>query len=210
MLDDLLAHVPVSTRAKEAVVVRLSEPHRHYHDLRHVLEMWAWHKQYCDGRFNPQMIASFCLYHDAVYYPDAKDNEARSAELWKQDSIDVPYNLSQMTQIAIEASANHFQKPQWLCVRWCLDLDLLRLGAPESEFTQHGIAIRAEFCHVNDVDWIRISAEWRTKVLAQPSIFSFPQFAAFETTARRNLARALVLDWTAMGYLNDEPQSIPI
>lgn len=205
MLDDLLAHVPVSTAAKEAVVMRLQEPHRHYHNLQHVLEMWAWHKQYCDGRFEPAMVASFCLYHDAIYDPAAKDNEARSVELWTQDSTDTP--LSQMVTLAIEATTDHFQETPWPCVKWCLNLDLLRLGTSESEFTQHGHDIRAEFAHVNDIAWIKMSADWRAKVLAQPVIFAFPQFATFEAAARRNLARALLIDWAVIGDLEPTPQS---
>jgi predicted metal-dependent HD superfamily phosphohydrolase len=197
----LLAKGPENTTANAGVVARLNEPHRHYHNLRHVLEMWQWHKKYSDGMFNPEMIASFCLYHDAFCDPESKKNEARSADLWLRDCTGTQINLAEMVHTAITASIDHFHNHSWPCIRWCINLDLLRLGTPEPEFTQHGLDIRAEYGYLSDDQWLKKSAEWRAKCMAQPAIFAFPQFAEFERQARRNLANALLADWRAIGYL---------
>jgi predicted metal-dependent HD superfamily phosphohydrolase len=195
-MNDLLAHVPVSAQAKEAALRRLQEPHRRYHNLEHVLEMWRWHREYSRGRFSDAVVASFCLYHDAIYQPCAKDNELRSAELWLRDSQDHP-----LVHDAILASADHFTVQREPCVDWCLNLDLLRLGTPNHEFTQHGLDIRAEYAQLSDHQWVKASSEFRAKVMAQSTIFRFAEFAGFERQARYNLATALIEDWRALDYV---------
>ena len=75
-LSDLLSFVPVSEAAKVAVVTRLQEPHRRYHNLDHPVEMWRWHRQFTPhGSPTTVIVASFCLYHDAIYDTRASDNE---------------------------------------------------------------------------------------------------------------------------------------
>lgn len=205
MIEQLLAHVPVSTAAKTAVLQRFQEPHRRYHNLDHVLEMWNWHTLYGQtSDVDAQIVSSFCLYHDAFYDPQAKDNERLSANLWLEDSLDADITVRNLVDEAIIASADHFQARQWhgtCSINWCLHLDLLRLGTPEDAFTQHGLDIRAEYSHLNDQQWIKASAEFRAKAMAQPTIFQFAELAAFEAQARSNLANALVRDWQLLGYV---------
>jgi predicted metal-dependent HD superfamily phosphohydrolase len=193
-MNDLLDHVPVSAKAKEAAVRRLQEPHRRYHNLEHVLEMWRWHREYSRGQFSDAVVASFCLYHDVIYQPCAKDNELRSADLWLTVSDD------RLVHQAILASADHFKVHREPCVDWCLNLDLLRLGTPNHEFTQHGLDIRAEYAQLSEHQWAKASSEFRSKVMAQSTIFRFAEFAVFEKQARYNLATALIADWQALGY----------
>jgi predicted metal-dependent HD superfamily phosphohydrolase len=200
MLDELLAIVPCSTAAKEAVITRLEEDHRRYHDIRHVVEMWQWHQKYGDGSIDPMIVASFCLYHDAFYDPKAENNEKLSADLWLEDAT-AHEELIDTVRDAIVATADHFCWHPNETVRWCLNLDLLRLGTPEEEFIQHGRDIRAEYQHVSNDEWLKCSSRWRCKVMSQATIFGFPQLEKFEVQARRNLANALVQDWKALGYL---------
>lgn len=211
-LAHLLQHVPVSEAAKTAVVARLQEPHRRYHNLDHVLEMWRWHNEYHHSLFmdmaGVQTVASFCLYHDAVYDPQAqpKDNERRSADLWWRDCDDVN-PVWHLVAKAISASADHFASTRLFnpadrsCIDWCLNLDLLRLGVSEERFTQHGSDIRAEYAHLTQRQWVKKSAEFRAKVMAQPTIFAFPELDAFERQARSNLGSALIRDWRFLQYI---------
>ena len=215
-LASLLRHVPVSDHAKDAVVRRLHEPHRWYHNLDHVVEMWCWHNEYKGERFTATeeaIVASFCLYHDAIYDPQALGdrNEQASADLWLADSIDT---TDYATRIAVDesiiASSDHFgfrDIPHEPVFGWCLDLDLLRLGS--IEFDDHGRRMRAEYGHLTDPQWIKASAEFRAKVMAQPRIFRFTEFTDAETRARRNLAQALLQDWQHLGYLSSSRQKTP-
>ena len=203
-MSDLFDHVPVSTKAKEAAIRRLQEPHRHYHNLAHVLEMWRWHCEYSHGRFSDSVIASFCLYHDAIYDPCARDNERRAAELWLTESETMPTLERVHVCEAILGSAEHFKPHREPRVDWCLNLDLLRLGTPNHEFTQHGLDIRCEYRHLTDHQWAKASSEFRAKVMAQSTIFRFDELAAFEAQARYNLSKALIEDWQTLGYYSEK------
>jgi len=204
-LADLLHHVPVPETAKDMVVQRMQEPHRRYHNLDHVLEMWVWYKQHCmyRGDHIDAIVGSFCLYHDAIYDPRSADNEQRSAHLWLSDTLADDY-IRDAVHNSILASADHFHRDTcWdASMHWCLDLDLLRLGSPEAKFIQHGQDIRREYDHLTDQQWTRASSEFRARVIAQPKIFVFSPFAQIELQARRNLARALLQDWQALGWLD--------
>jgi predicted metal-dependent HD superfamily phosphohydrolase len=212
-MSELFDHVPVSATAKEAVIRRLQEPHRRYHNLEHVLEMWRWHCEYSRGRCSDALVASFCLYHDAIYDPCVQGNERRSAELWLMDSGEESQMAGTGTRLvtlervqvydAIMGSADHFKVQREPCVDWCLNLDLMRLGTPNHEFVQHGLDIRAEYQHLSERQWVKASSEFRARVMAQSAIFRFTELAAFEAQARYNLSKALTEDWQTLGYTKE-------
>jgi len=211
-LIHLLQQVPLHDKVKQKIVTRLNEPHRHFHNLDHVVQMWRWHTELSHGRFDDGVVASFCLYHDAVYDPLAYrgNNEEKSANLWLEASLAVAPATRQQTDSAILASADHFNNrceqhvgDCTLC--WCLDLDLMSLGSSDEQFVQFGRKMRAEYTHLSDLAWIKKSAEFRAKVMAQPRIFVCELLGDFELQARRNLTKALMQDWLMLGYLHDVP-----
>lgn len=208
-LADLLSHVPASKTAKDDVVRRLNEPHRHYHNLDHAVELWSWHNEYAHSQFcelDHTAISSFCLFHEAVYDPQKtkRHNKEAAAALWLNASYEYATTPLRITvERMILASANHFAEQGTGPLTWCLDLDLLRLGSAPLVFQHHGDNLRLEYGHLSHWDWVKASAEFRAKVMAQPRIFRHEQFKAAELRARANLARALLLDWTHLGYFND-------
>jgi predicted metal-dependent HD superfamily phosphohydrolase len=214
-MSRLLDHVPVSQEAKSAVIGRLLEPHRHYHDVEHVMEMWDWHLEYSRGRPNDEIsrlddavVSSFCLYHDAIYNTTSSDNEVQSARLWLADAKGVPGAVRLAVHDIILGSQDHFcnrckggHYEGMICLRcWCFDLDLRRLAVPEERFRIHGEALRQEYGADNG-EWLKRSAEFRSKAMSQPHIFAHAEFAAAEAQARHNLAKALIEDWRGLGYL---------
>jgi predicted metal-dependent HD superfamily phosphohydrolase len=209
-LAHLLQHVPVLDDAKACVVARLQEPHRRYHTVDHVVEMWRWHCEHNNDRFSDMVVASFCLYHDAIYDPAAVDgaNEQASCDLWLEDSVQLADQDSRnLIDQIIFASSDHFHyredmwSDEWMQACWCLDLDLLRLGSPYEVFTAHGRDIRTEYAHLTDQQWLKASSEFRAKVMAEPKIFYHGDFQQSEMQARSNLSRALVQDWHQLGYI---------
>src|SRR4051812_42451988 len=81
----LLAHYSVEPGAAYPVFDRLvaahSEPHRHYHTLEHLNEMFKVAGKLADAANDPMAIQLAIWFHDAVYDPRGKDNEERSAAL---------------------------------------------------------------------------------------------------------------------------------
>src|SRR5579862_4466494 len=76
-------HRPIALPAElaEALAAAYGEPHRRYHDANHVAEVLAWYDRVADdvGWDRPVEVYVAILFHDAIYAPGAKDNEARSA-----------------------------------------------------------------------------------------------------------------------------------
>ena len=80
-------HAPLALPAAIAaeLAARYGEAHRAYHDGAHVAEVLGWFDIVADapgaGWRAPREVFAAILFHDAVYAPGARDNEARSAEL---------------------------------------------------------------------------------------------------------------------------------
>jgi predicted metal-dependent HD superfamily phosphohydrolase len=207
-LSELLQYVPVSDTAKTAVVNRMQEPHRRYHNLDHPIEMWRWHRQFTRHQsLSDHIVASFCLYHDAIYDPRGSTCERQSADLWLTDA-DTDTGIRFLVYECILASADHFKRHRngipyhEPALHWCLDLDLLRLAEPLETFIQRGHDIRVEYAHLSDQQWIRKSSEFRSSVMAQPKIYMSKELANAELQARQNLAWSLQHDWRQLGYLH--------
>ena len=71
--------VPGSEQLREELLRRWGEPHRHYHDRRHLSEVLA---ALPDDA--PRAVRLAAWYHDAVYDPTRDDNEEASARLARE------------------------------------------------------------------------------------------------------------------------------
>ncbi len=70
--------------AYEGLVSRYSEPQRHYHNLAHIAECLVEFDSARELAKGPVPVELAIWFHDAIYDPNAADNEERSAELAKQ------------------------------------------------------------------------------------------------------------------------------
>jgi len=87
-----------------------SEPHRAYHNTTHIAELLGWFDRVADapGWQVPADVYTAILFHDAVYAPGAKDNEARSAD-WARRAIashGLPANADRVAEM-IDLTAQH-------------------------------------------------------------------------------------------------------
>ena len=62
------------------LVERYAEPHRAYHNLTHISQCLAEFDQVRHITGNPEEVELAIWFHDLIYDPHAKDNEAQSAE----------------------------------------------------------------------------------------------------------------------------------
>src|SRR5690606_2549590 len=72
-------HLPRDLVAQLAAAY--GEPHRAYHNASHIAEVLGWFDRVADdvGWHRPAEVYVAIVFHDAIYEPAAKDNEARSA-----------------------------------------------------------------------------------------------------------------------------------
>lgn len=63
---------------------RYAEEHRAYHASEHVAECLAWFDRVRDLAERPTELEVALFFQDAIYEPLAADNEARSAQMFRQ------------------------------------------------------------------------------------------------------------------------------
>src|SRR5262245_61110287 len=166
-----------------------SEPHRHYHNLRHIAE--------CLGEFEPvrtlaqsqEAVELALWFHDAVYDTTAADNEERSAVLARSclSGAGVPDALVRRIERLVLATKRHDVSLD-VDAPVLVDIDLSILGQPQPRFLEYERQIREEY------SWVppKIFAEKRAEILrsfvARDRIYWTPRFYdLYEKPARKNL-----------------------
>ena len=203
LIADLFSLVPVGAAARQGVLRRMADTDRHYHGTRHLAVLWGRHLRYGAGlpvREVPwhRLIASAIAFHDAIYDPTRRDNEALSATLWR-DSAPVlePWEIDWVSG-TILATADHLgavpeggMTPEaWSARLWMLDLDLTPLGEEQAEFERGTAGLRAEYAHLDDAAWNAGRDSFLRGLAARPVLFRTPLLASvFEAQARANLDR---------------------
>src|SRR6185436_6761363 len=74
------------------------EPHRAYHNATHIAEVLGWFDRvrYDLGWLEPAEVYTAIVFHDAIYQPGAKDNEARSAKWARTAQLASDAKLNEM------------------------------------------------------------------------------------------------------------------
>ncbi|MEJ5149118.1 HD domain-containing protein [Comamonas sp. MYb396] len=173
-------------------------PDRHYHGLQHIAECLQWLEQLRPQVAQPAELALALCFHDAIYDPQAKDNELRSAQ-WAQAVLQSA-GAEPDAVLRVDAlimSTCHFLPAQAQLPEdsaWMLDIDLSILGAPAARFAQYQAQIQAEYAWVPAADYaLRRQAVLRS-FLQRPAIYqTVTMQARLEAQARDNLQQALAV-----------------
>ncbi len=198
---------PAVAKAGEVLVARYEEPQRFYHNRIHLEDVLAKldfaktaleksgevaHLSTPEKQRMYDIVELSLWYHDAVYDPRSKDNEALSRDLFLEDAkkFSLPEDVQREVAGLIDLTAHH-KDAKTLTERVMTDCDLAILGAPPAEFKKYDTNIRKEYAHIPAA----IFNPRRVKVLSgflnQPEIFKTSAFrAAFEASARKNLGDA--------------------
>ena len=155
---------------RESLIERYSENHRYYHNMWHIESMLQLSSAHAA---NKGIVSLAIWYHDAIYDPTRKDNEEKSAELAIKDLS--PYlseeDMEYLTN-AILFTKHHFSSnilTSDLAV--LVDCDLYILSH-DWYYTGYAAAIRKEYAHVSDEDYIKGRCDFLKKMLARPTIYS--------------------------------------
>lgn len=166
---------------------RYLEPHRHYHTLEHVAAMLH------AGRAAPldEVQTMAVWFHDAVYDPQSRSNEADSATLAERLLPAAGWPAADVERVCriVLDTADH--RPTVPGSDVVLDLDLMSLAAPWPVFCRNGENIRAEYVHVPDAEFHAGRRAFLTALLERERLFHSPFGASWEASARANLTRAI-------------------
>lgn len=183
---------------------RWAQPHRHYHDRSHLLAVLEavdlLERAGADPGPEPRAVRLAAWFHDAVYAGDpaapAGRDEADSAALAGRVLADprlaVPAAVVREVERLVLLTAAHDPDPQDAAGALLCDADLEVLGRSPEAYGRYTDAVRRDFAHVPDADWVRGRAAVLESLLAADRLYRTAEgHARWEEAARRNLAAEL-------------------
>lgn len=183
------------------------EPHRHYHDTRHLGECLALSSRWCPpgearaaghGDTGAAELAIALWFHDAIYHPQASagSNELASAA-WAarslvragvdSDTAQRVHDLVMLTRHDAPVAGTPSPQAQLL-----LDIDLAILGSPAERFERYDQDVRKEYAWVPAGRYQQGRAQVLQSFRDRPRLYrTDAAFELLEAQARINLAAAL-------------------
>lgn len=147
----------------DVLVAAYSAKERYYHNLEHLTEMFRVTSRLALDVSDMSALQLAIWFHDAVYDPRAKDNEARSAELAVDllGPIGVPASTIERVVRLVQATAhlngNDFPADRDTAI--LLDADLAILGSAENRYARYADEIRKEYSWVPEQDYRKLDAK---------------------------------------------------
>ncbi len=169
-----------------------SERHRHYHTAAHINAMLGHLDARADMAERADLIELAIWFHDAVYKPMSKTNEADSADM-ARDFLHGQMEPDAVDWIdeTIRLTANHGDTDD-SDTALMLDIDLSILATAPDVYTDYTQRIRREYRWVPGPIYRRGRADVLRHFLAMPRIYKTDALAAeWEAPARDNLAAEL-------------------
>ena len=177
-----------------ALTLRYAEAHRHYHTAQHIAACLA----HFDGAHSlcahEAEVELALWFHDAIYEPRAKDNEAQSAAWATRVMTDAGIGKPPRDRVrALIMKTCHDALPETQDEQVLVDIDLAILGASDARFDDYELQVRAEYGWVPDFLFRRTRKKILQGFLARPAIYATAHFhGQLEKKARDNLARSIV------------------
>lgn len=166
---------------------------RYYHNLEHVKNVLDALDAVLPRTDNPEALQFAAWYHDIIYKPLRKDNEAKSALLARKraEELSLPeYKISLICE-CIRKTAMHTEigGAEPLEVQYMLDADLSQLAAKKEVFIKNTAAIRREYKLVPKKQFIKGRLKVMKGFLDMPNIYRSDYFRKhYEAKARANIA----------------------
>ncbi|EXB46865.1 metal-dependent hydrolase [Acinetobacter sp. 1000160] len=174
------------------LIAAYSEKQRAYHTLQHLYECLVLLDSIRPDLKDAYSVELALWFHDAIYDPQAKDNELKSAELFEQYlAQDLSIDIVQKIKQWIVATQKH-ESTNELDLQFLLDIDLAILAASPERFEEYEQQIKQEYAWVDpDIYLIKrkqvLAHFYQTEPLYQTEYFQ----QNFEQRARRNLKEIL-------------------
>lgn len=177
-----------SCRIWNSLEDRYRESHRHYHNLRHIDSMLEHLDRVHPGDDAVELAIWF---HDIVYDPRSGENEVLS-ERFFEECLGRALHAELSTDVvrlilATDYSRERTGRSDEDLIR---DIDLSILAADQAQYSAYRVAIRSEYSHVPDRDFMAGRQAILMRFLVGRIYFTVG-FGEFEAAARRNIAMEL-------------------
>jgi predicted metal-dependent HD superfamily phosphohydrolase len=147
----LAAAVPL----REELLARWAEPHRHYHDVTHLLAVLDALDAVTDpGEAAPLVVTLAAWFHDAVY-DGAPGTDEEASALLAETVLAGHLPASDVAEVArlVRVTTDHRPEPGDRHGALLCDADLAVLGAEPARYDRYVAAVRLDYAHVSDADW---------------------------------------------------------
>ncbi len=176
------------------LLARYDEPHRYYHDQRHLSEVVAAVALLAEHTRDLSAVMLAAWWHDAIYIVGADQNEEASARLatatlasWDADPERVLRVGDLVRLTATHDPAAHDADGQVLC-----DADLAILASPPNRYATYVADVRREYAIVPDDVFRAGRAQLLRGLLDRPQLYRTPSaHERWEAAARANVEAEL-------------------
>lgn len=175
---------------------RYDEPHRRYHDRRHLMAVLDRVDELAGPTDDADAVRLAAWFHDAVYDPARADNEAASAEL-ARTLLPVhgvgPAQLAEVVRLVL-LTATHDPAPDDRDGAVLSDADLAVLGAARADYRDYATRVREEYAVLDEATFAAGRARILHALLDRAHLFTTPAGRdRWEAAARANLSTELAV-----------------
>ena len=184
---------PELSRLYRDVLLRYSEPHRHYHTRQHLAECFEKVQDIISLAEHPGEVLVGLWFHDAIYDTRRHDNEQRSADWARATARELGAAVESAQRIHdLVMFTRHSAAPVGVDAQVLVDADLSILGAPPARFQEYEAQVRSEYAWVPDEVFRSTRARILKELLGRSHLYSTAHFQErYEPPARRNLQQSL-------------------
>jgi predicted metal-dependent HD superfamily phosphohydrolase len=179
------------------LIERWSEPHRHFHNLRHLAAVLYRVDELAHETHEPELVRLAAWYHGAVFDADRKvayatrggEQTTLSADLARTQLVALGLAQDSADRVAelVDNLARHKPLPGDFDSAVLNDADLGMLAAEPQRYKAYVAEVRAEYAHIPLPDYLDARIKVITKLLGRPRLYSSPLGHAWEEPARQNL-----------------------
>ncbi|WP_103063985.1 hypothetical protein [Actinomyces qiguomingii] len=181
----------------EDLISRWTSPDRHFHNLKHVINMLARVDELADESHNPDVMRLATWYHGCVfstasestYRRNGGEDEVASAAYAAKSlqALGVPdQTVDRVCALILNLKRHNLAKND-IDAQALNDADLGALAVEPQQYKSYRIAVRQEYAHIPMADYLQARLAIITRLLGRESLFSSPLGARWELPARENL-----------------------
>lgn len=205
-----------------ALVERWTEPHRHFHDVRHLGRVLAHVDELAEETHDADLVRLAAFYHGAVldtseaaaYAGRAGEDATAGAELAREELtyLGAPQAAVDRVVELVTSVGRHTAEADDVDAAVLCDADLAVLAVEPQRYRRYLEDLRAEYAHIPDEPFVRARAEILMRLVGRTRLFISPLGAAWEEPARQNVTAELHRRTKELARLEDaapSPGAVP-
>ncbi|GAA2236264.1 hypothetical protein GCM10010401_05340 [Rarobacter faecitabidus] len=179
------------------LLTRWDEPQRKYHTISHLLEVLRRVDELAWEAHNADEVRLAAWYHGAIFSCDsasayanrAGEDKAASAELARTDLTSLGLATTSVERVAnlVNSMRRHAGQAGDSDLNVLIDADLAILAESPQVYQAYRDAIRAEYAHIPEDDYLTARVSILEKLQHRSRIFFSAGAQAWESQARENL-----------------------